>query len=307
MDRSHIQHIRNTNVDEWHSTVCRAFSRTSFLPAPSDAFGGELTQATHGGARLSRVNASAGRFVRDAQMIRRDNFDGFMIMVMLQGHGQLAQNDKALLARHGEALVYRHGKPFDLEMPDRYWSVSLWVEPDLMQRHCPDIANESAVSLKPETTSGSLALTIIKELCVNSVTKGADNAAPLIGAALDILATNSARPALAEATRNDWLIDKLSTYLRRNIEDTDITLDDLVRVSGVSARTLNRAFAHKGTTPVRWVWDTRLDLAYDALDRSRVRNVTEAALSFGFKDSAHFSRVFSRRFGVAPSAVLRRN
>lgn len=35
-------------------------------------------------------------------------------------------------------------------------------------------------------------------------------------------------------------------------------------------------------------------------------SLTEAALESGFSDSQHFSREFSQKIGIAPSAILRR-
>lgn len=293
-------------MEAWHEVVCEAFSRTTYRPVPDVPFSGELTQTALGSARMSRVHSSAGLFERDKYAISKDSFDGFVIMLMLRGDMRLVQNDKAMLARHGQALIYRHGVPFSLEFPDKYWSLALWVKPDVMQRHCPEIARESTVFVTPETTNGSLALTMVKELCINAISKGTSEPLRLVGATLDVLATTQTRPDLAETTRNQWLIDKLSHHVGLNIDDTDLSLDRLAGIAGVSPRTLNRVFASIGTTPMRWVWDRRLAMAYDALAQSRVRNVTEAALSFGFKDNAHFSRAFSKKFGLPPIAVLRR-
>ena len=302
-----VRHVRQHDVEAWHNTICEAFSQTRYMPTPDLPFSGELTQASLGRARMSRVHSSAGKFERDVHAIRRDSFDGFLIMLMLRGDMRLVQNDKSLLARHGQALIYRHGAPFELEFPDKYWSVALWVEPDLMQRHCPQIANASASVVLPETTNGTLALTMVKELCINAISKGTYDPTRLVGATLDVLSTTIEQRELAEDTKSRWLVEKLATYVDQNIADTDLTLDTLVQIAGVSARTLNRTFGAEGTTPMRWVWDRRLDMAYDALSRSRVRNVTEAAYSFGFKDIAHFSRSFSRKFGTAPNLVLRRD
>ncbi|PHP66778.1 hypothetical protein CSC94_11765 [Zhengella mangrovi] len=276
------------------------------MPLPNLPFSGELTQVLHDGARMSRIRSSAGRFQRHNETIKRDSFDGFLFTLMLRGDLRLIQNDKALLARHGEGIIYRHGAPFELEFPDQYWSVALWVPPDLMQHHCPQIAREGAVVVKPETTNGTLALSLVKELCVNAISKETSDTMRLVGATLDVLSTVSSQMLPLDGSSNRWLVDKLSRYVDRNIDDTELNLGRLVDVGGVSARTLNRAFASDGTTPMRWLWDRRLDAAYDALARTRVRNVTEAALAFGFKDGAHFSRAFSRKFGLPPSAVLKR-
>jgi AraC-like DNA-binding protein len=42
------------------------------------------------------------------------------------------------------------------------------------------------------------------------------------------------------------------------------------------------------------------------LTEGRAKNVTDAALDFGFSDLSHFSRAFKAMFGKSPNALLRR-
>lgn len=302
-----VHHVWKDDVEGWHDTLCKAFSNTRYRPKTRGRFQGELTQIAQGSARMSRIQSSPGFFTRQSDAIRRDSFDGFMILLSLRGDLRIAQSDKALVAHQGEALLYRHGAPFELEFPERYQAVSLWVPPDLLQRHCPVIANGTAAVISPDTTNGALALTMVRELCANADTKATAGAGRLVGATLDVLSTIATAPELNEITRESWVVEKLSGFLNRNYDDPELSLDRLVVEAGVSARTLNRIFARIGTTPMRWVWDQRLQKAYDALSSSRVRNVTEAAFSFGFKDSSHFSHAFSRKFGVPPNSILGRD
>eukprot|EP01032_Pedospumella_encystans_P034527 gene34527-39031_t len=66
-----------------------------------------------------------------------------------------------------------------------------------------------------------------------------------------------------------------------------------------------RLFATEGTTPGRWLWQQRLEASYRALAEGRVRQVSQAALEFGFTDLSHFSRAFKARFGRSPKDVQR--
>lgn len=301
-----VEHYRKDDVEGWHDVLCRAFSRTSNRPRARGRFEGELTYMTQGPVRMSRIRSSPGYFTRQPDAIRSDSFDGFMVLHSLRGDLRIAQNGKTLVAHKGEALLYRQGSPFELEFPDRYHAVSLWVPPDLLQRHCPVIANQTVMVIRPDTTNGALALTMVRELCANADTKAMAGAARLVGATLDVMSTIATSPDTGESAQESWVIGKLTDYLERNFDDAELSLDRLVDEAGVSARTLNRVFARIGTTPMRWVRDQRLQMAYDALSGSRVRNVTEAAYSFGFKDSSHFSHAFTRKFGVPPNTILGR-
>lgn len=303
-----VSYVRMDDVDTWHEIVCTTFSRTQYVPCADRQFRGELSSVSLGQARMSRIQSSAGWFARDSHCIQSDQFDGYMFLMSQRGELRLSQGEDRYLATHGEALVYRHGTPFELEIPQKYLAMALWVTPELMERHCPAIVNsKSPIVLKKDNVNSLLALTMIEKLCTGAVTRQTLNTGQLVGATLDVVATVGPEPDLADQRRNQALLEKLADFVNRNIDDTDLNLDRLAEASGVSPRTLNRAFATDGTTPMRWVWDRRLSLAHDALLRARVQNVTEAAFSFGFKDVAHFSRAFSRKFGIMPSSLLKRN
>jgi len=81
-----------------------------------------------------------------------------------------------------------------------------------------------------------------------------------------------------------------------------LSLTDLARVAGLSPRQLNRLFTAKlGRSAMRYYRDLRLDKARSLL-RNAPLSLTEVALATGFAGSAHFSRTYSARFGLPPSA-----
>jgi AraC-like DNA-binding protein len=54
---------------------------------------------------------------------------------------------------------------------------------------------------------------------------------------------------------------------------------------------------------MHWLWHRRIEASYCALKEGHVRNVTEAALRFGFSDLSHFSRAFKKTYGMSPLAL----
>jgi len=305
---SFLTELEARDSQSWHNALCNAFSPTEFKPSQEAEFRGELSQASLDAARMSRLLSPGGRFLRSPNAIRRDSFDGFMILLSLAGELRLEQRDRVLSAMAGEALIYRQGLPFTLEAPAQYTAVALWVAPEVMATHCPHLANAAPFVLTRNSANGRLALIMVQELCQIAVAGEVDSPMLLVEASLDVISTNAAVHQSTDAGgRSERLIQKLAVHLVQNIDDTDLSLEHLVGVSGVSPRTLNRIFGEVGTTPMRWVRDQRLMHAHEALRNARVRNVTEAAFSFGFKDSAHFSRAFSQKYGVTPGTLLRRD
>ncbi|MBN3729051.1 AraC family transcriptional regulator [Burkholderia sp. Ac-20379] len=83
--------------------------------------------------------------------------------------------------------------------------------------------------------------------------------------------------------------------------DSDIALDGLARLTGMSRYRLIRAFrAVTGMTPHVWQLNLRINLA-----RARLRDgdsLAALAQHLGFADQAHFQRVFKAYAGATPGA-----
>lgn len=87
--------------------------------------------------------------------------------------------------------------------------------------------------------------------------------------------------------------------------DSPPSLDALARHVGMSTSRLTRGFrALYGMSVVEFIQDRRLEHAYDALAEGRV-SVAQAAYGVGYSP-AYFSTLFRRRYGVPPSAIVRR-
>lgn len=103
-----------------------------------------------------------------------------------------------------------------------------------------------------------------------------------------------------------WQVRRAEDYIAENWSRI-ITIDDLVEVTGVSARTLFRTFKeHRGCSPLEFARRTRLEKARDLLAAPDAGSVTEIAFSCGFGDLSTFSRTFAQAFGESPSAMRKR-
>jgi AraC-like DNA-binding protein len=85
-----------------------------------------------------------------------------------------------------------------------------------------------------------------------------------------------------------------------------LTLADVVAMAGVPGRTLFEHFrVFKGTSPMRYLRDARLDEAHRALKRGEPdATVTDIATSWGFSHLGRFALDYRRRFGESPRATL---
>lgn len=86
-----------------------------------------------------------------------------------------------------------------------------------------------------------------------------------------------------------------------------ITLDELSKMSGMSARNFDRIFKQNyGSSPISYLLKLRIDKAASML-RDTDMSITEIALDRGFNDSTYFSRQFKALTGVTPKMYRKYN
>ncbi|MBK6510873.1 MAG: AraC family transcriptional regulator [Haliea sp.] len=84
-----------------------------------------------------------------------------------------------------------------------------------------------------------------------------------------------------------------------------ISVDSLALACNISVSALERRFRkHLKKTPHQYIVEVRLDNARQML-RETDKPIGTIALETGFADHSHFTRAFTRKFGVAPSVDRR--
>ena len=88
--------------------------------------------------------------------------------------------------------------------------------------------------------------------------------------------------------------------------DGSIALKELARECGLSASHFARAFRHStGLSPHQWLLERRIEKAKELLKQGDMP-LSDVALTSGFADQSHFTRVFGSRVGVPPG-IWKRN
>ena len=94
-------------------------------------------------------------------------------------------------------------------------------------------------------------------------------------------------------------------FIHGHLEDP-LTLSDLVRASGVPARTLNEHFrAMTGFPPMSYLRRERLRAIRRVLETDPAATVTTVAMRFGFVHLGRFAAEYRRMFGEIPSETRR--
>jgi len=119
----------------------------------------------------------------------------------------------------------------------------------------------------------------------------------------DILSHLSQSAIYSDSRKADLLTPAME-YLKLHIFDTDLKVQSLHTLCGISDTYFRHIFMSKyGDTPQKYITNKRLAYAKSILDGERTESIADIALSVGYSDPLYFSRAFKRKYGVSPSVI----
>ncbi|CAB3643182.1 helix-turn-helix domain-containing protein [Paraburkholderia sp. SIMBA_055] len=286
----------------WQEVVCRHCIPAASVPLSGNQFDGSLRVRTLGTLIISELIAPQHRWQRDGAHIRTGPNDSFWVGLMMKGEGRLAQSGRTVVQREGDMVLYDAARPFEFELAAGTICI-VEVPRKVLDFRFPLADTLTATCIGADMPIGHLLAQMIRESAARDLSGNQGSSGSLVGSAIvDMLAATleiqAGRPAHVSA--HEALVERTKAYIDRHLDVASLDVEQLAAAQSVSSRTLTRAFAQQGSTPMSWLWRRRLEASYCALKEGHARNVTEAALRFGFSDLSHFSRAFRKVYGMSP-------
>ena len=106
---------------------------------------------------------------------------------------------------------------------------------------------------------------------------------------------------ITPGTLKDDTLCRLWTKIEENIDDSDLNVTKLLRVTSMSRSTLHRKLTTKaGMSATAFIRYIRLMKAHSLLIDHSEMTVSEIAFDVGFTSLSYFSRKFTQLFGASP-------
>jgi signal transduction histidine kinase/DNA-binding response OmpR family regulator len=103
---------------------------------------------------------------------------------------------------------------------------------------------------------------------------------------------------------DEELMERIMKVVNKHLGDSDFTVDMLTQEACISRTQLHRKMKEMtGLSTSEFIRNLRLEQAARLLKEQKI-NVTQVAYTVGFSNLAHFSTVFRKHFGVAPSEYI---
>ncbi|MDR7126973.1 helix-turn-helix domain-containing protein [Pseudotabrizicola sp. 4114] len=294
----------------WRESVCKSYAQADATfeeGGSSDAPLCRLYSARFGQTLLSKLEAPRHNWSRERRHISKDDKEIYMVSLTTDGHGRLSQFGRQAVQAPGNIVIYDSSAPFSygingpvfiLKIPKKVLEARLVRVRELLAVPFETSSPLCRMLAGMMVEASSIAIPDDQEIVAGG--RIANSMIDVLVSMCEILRDDN--PQVIDTAR----LQKVMRFVRANLHDPDLSPDAMSSVAGMSLRSLNRAFGELGTTPMKWVWTERLAASQQALETGRVRSVTEATFSFGFKDLAHFSRSYKKAYGKSPRTALGR-
>lgn len=288
----------------WTEWIWRQFGGLESDLYGDTGFDGHMASTRAGDVVFTKLEANRHRVIRSPQLARASETQYLKIVAPWQGSAAVEQHGRQAWVRPGGWAIYDTTGSYEIANPERvehlivmvpkeqFLERGLRLEP-LMARHVGGARGISRVALETMRNTwqelpsmGSVAARGAGEMIVE-----------LVRLSLLELAGRSTVTSQLEAFR-----DRIRDHIGQHLRDPDLTIDRIAAALNCSKRHLHNAFSEEDDTLAHYILRRRLQACMRDLRDPQLagRTITDIALSWGFNNSAHFSRVFREHAGLSP-------
>jgi AraC-like DNA-binding protein len=254
------------------------------------------------------VSRSGLAFRRSWGHIRNDKTNLVIFWFLRRGQMTISHAGGRHVVNAGECAITRSTRPFYMELVPPENS-----ELEVMHVVVPSHKIYAVLSENIEAgrafpaSSGELALTdrILELVFEQDDQIDQDMAEQLVQALLTGISKTITRLSgnpPARETICDKRIGDITRYINQNFANPDLNARMVADSCGISLRYLCHVLKKSALSFSNLIWDKRMTTAHDWLGDEKMQHyaISEIAYLAGFKSSAHFSRMFKSRYGLAP-------
>lgn len=288
---------------QWCEWISRHFGGLqSDLYGDTD-FDGHIASSQAGDVILTRLEADRHRVLRTASMVRTSDAPYLKIVAPWQGSAMVQQQGREACAGDGAWVIYDTTGAYEIGNPERVDHLIVMVPKDEVAERGQRFDGVMARRLGASGIS-RVALETMRNTYLelpNMSAAAAEGAGALIKQLVKLSLMELAGQETGVSQR-EALRDRIRNHVQQNLRDPQLSVDAIARALNCSRRHLYNAFAGEGESIAAYIQRLRLQACIRDLQQSgpHARPITDIAMSWGFGNPSHFSRVFRGHTGMSP-------
>jgi len=267
-------------------------------------FDGHLVASHAGDVILTRLEANRHRVLRTPGMARTSDTAYLKIVAPWQGSATVQQRGREASARDGAWVIYDTTNPYEIANPERVDHLIVMVPKATVTEHGLRLEGVMARRLGASGIS-RVALETMRNTYqeLPHMSEAAARGAGEMIKQLVQLSLMEVAGMETAVTQREALRDRIRAYVQQHLRDPDLSADGIARALNCSRRHLYNAFTGEGESIAGFIQRLRLQACVRELQQAgpNARPITDIALSWGFGNPSHFSRVFRDHTGKSPS------
>ena len=268
-------------------------------------FEGHLAASRAGDVILTKLEANRHRVMRTPGMARTSEVGYLKIVAPWRGLASVEQDGRRASASEGGWVIYDTTNSYDIANPERCEHLIVMLPKDQMAERGVRLGELMARRVGGASGISRVALETMRST-YQELPHMSDEAARGAGELIMQLVRLSLLELAGHETavsQREALRDRIRSHVARHVRDPHLSIDGIARALNCSKRHLYNAFGGDGETLAGYILRLRLEGCIRELDETSPagRPITGIAMSWGFSNLSHFSRVFREHCGMSAS------
>ncbi len=289
----------------WREWIWKHFGGLESDLYGDTTFDGHMASARAGDLILTKLEANRHRVVRTQDMVRTSEEGYLKIVAPMKGRAGVEQMGRQAWVAPGAWTIYDTTGSYSVANPERVEHLIVMLPKAQMLERGLRLDTLMARPVGGASGIARVALTTMRSTFQELPHMSADaarGAGELIAQLVRLSLIELAGQETA-LTQREALKDRIRSYVDLHLRDPNLTVDQIAHALNCSKRHLYNAFAEEDQTLASYIQHLRIEACIRDLlhPMAQARPITEIALSWGFNNSSHFSRVFREHTGMSPS------
>lgn len=295
---------RGSRTDAWEAALESNYRRWQVPERVDEHFDARIRSRNIAGLNLVECICDPCHGRRVPKHVSAENAIYIGVQITKSGRECFRSGEDSLIVAAGDLVIWTSDRPTEFTVTERLHKVSLVLPWSEIQERLPRVRNFRGTVLDSRAGIGAVLYSHIESLATQLDVLAAGDLSAVRRATLELLTAAMAYRLEAPAIGlSRQYLKRIQDYILDHLQDERLSPGSIAEAHHISPRYLHLLFAQTDQSVSSHIRQQRLERCREALESPafRTRGVAEIAYQWGFADPAHFSRIFKRQFGRAPS------